>query len=51
MPPPLRPDVNLEYIHRMSRRYMGRDYFRRDRPREVFVITPDWISASSGRRR
>ena len=45
------PDVDLEFIDRMSRRYTGHDYFRRDRPREIFVITPERITASIGRRR
>ena len=43
----IRPDVNLEFIDKMSMRYTGSPYFRRT-PREVFVITPDQIRASTG---
>jgi hypothetical protein len=34
----------------MSLRYTGAAYMRRDAPREVFVITPDHVVASRGRR-
>jgi PPOX class probable F420-dependent enzyme len=44
----IRPDVNLEFIDRMSLRYTGGPYRRRGTEREVFVITPDHISASRG---
>ena len=47
----IRPDEGLEFIDRMSERYVGAPYFRRDAPREVFVITPDNVRASRGRRR
>ena len=43
----IRPDENLEFINRMSQRYTGRPYFRTS-PREIFVITPDFIRASRG---
>ena len=44
----IRPDENLEFINRMSQRYTGGPYFRNS-PREVFVITPDYIRPSRGR--
>ena len=39
------PDHNLEFINRMSRKYLGTDY-QRDSPREVFAIEIDRISNS-----
>ena len=45
----IRPDENLEFINRMSQRYTGGPYVRNS-PREVFVITPDYIRPSRGRR-
>ena len=44
----IRPDTNLEFIDKMSVRYTGQPYFRRNFEREVFVITPDDIQASRG---
>ncbi len=39
------PDHNLEFINRMSHKYVGRDY-QRDSPREVFGIEIDRVSNS-----
>jgi PPOX class probable F420-dependent enzyme len=44
----IRPDTDLEFIDRMSQRYTGAPYRRRDWQREVFVITPDHVTASRG---
>jgi PPOX class probable F420-dependent enzyme len=44
----IRPDVDLEFIDRMARRYVGSTYRRRDAQREVFVITPDHIESGTG---
>jgi PPOX class probable F420-dependent enzyme len=46
----IKPDTGLAFIDEMSRRYTGADYRFRDFEREIFVITPDRISASTGRR-
>jgi PPOX class probable F420-dependent enzyme len=46
----IKPDTNLAYIDKLSRRYTGQDYRFRDFAREIFVITPDRITASTGRR-
>lgn len=45
----IRPDVDLEFIDRMSVRYTGAPYRWRDSAREIFVITPDHIRSSGGR--
>ncbi len=45
----IRPDTDLVFIDRMSHRYTGRDYMMRDMEREIFVIEPERIRASSGR--
>ena len=45
-----RPDEGLAFIDRMSMRYTGQPYRFRERPREVFVIEPDHVISSSGRR-
>lgn len=45
-----RPDDGLAFIDRMSQRYTGQPYRMRDRPREIFVIEPDHVRASSARR-
>jgi PPOX class probable F420-dependent enzyme len=45
----IRPDADLAFIDKMSLRYLGVPYRRRDYPREVFEITPDYIQASPGR--
>jgi PPOX class probable F420-dependent enzyme len=49
----MKPDENLEFIDKMSMRYLGMPYRRRDFEREVFTITPDNIRVghgSAGRR-
>ena len=48
----IRPDDNLAFIDRMSRKYVGSDYQRRT-PREIFSIAIDRVSSSGqwGRRR
>jgi len=45
-----RPDEGLAFIDKMSLRYTGQAYSVRDRQREVFVIQPDHVRASGGRR-
>jgi PPOX class probable F420-dependent enzyme len=45
----IHPDDGLAFIDRMSERYTGGPYRFRDAPREVFVITPDHVTASRGR--
>ena len=44
----MHPDVNLEVIDRLSRRYLGREYEDRVGAREVVVVTPDRIRAALG---
>ena len=44
----IRPDTNLEFIDRMSERYVGGPYGRRGVEREIFVITADHVAAASG---
>jgi PPOX class probable F420-dependent enzyme len=44
----IRPDVDLEFIDRMSMRYTGAPYRRRDSEREIFVIEPDHVTARGG---
>jgi hypothetical protein len=44
------PDEDLAFIDKMSLRYVGAPYFQRDSPREIFLITPDHVRASRGRR-
>jgi PPOX class probable F420-dependent enzyme len=46
----IRPDEDLGFIDKMSLRYVGAPYFRRGSAREIFVITPDHVRASRGRR-
>jgi PPOX class probable F420-dependent enzyme len=46
----IRPDDGLEFIDRMSQRYTGQPYRMREYPREVFVIEPDHVRMSGGRR-
>lgn len=41
----IQPDHNLEFIDRMSRKYLGADYQRRT-PREIFTVTVDRVSPS-----
>lgn len=45
----IRPDTNLAFIDRLSRRYTGRDYGMRDMEREIFVIAPERVRSSEGR--
>jgi PPOX class probable F420-dependent enzyme len=45
----IHPDEGLAFINKMSERYTGRPYSRPG-DREVFVITPDRVRASAGRR-
>jgi len=45
-----RPDEELAFIDKMSMRYSGQPYRFRERPREIFVIEPDSVRASGGRR-
>jgi PPOX class probable F420-dependent enzyme len=45
----IRPDEGLAFIDRMSERYTGQPYRMRERPREVFVIQPEFVRASRGR--
>ena len=45
-----RPDEGLAFIDKMSMRYTGQTYRFRERPREIFVIEPDHVIASGGRR-
>ena len=44
-----RPDAGLELIDRVSHRYVGQPYRRRDVEREVFVIEPENVQARRGR--
>ena len=46
----VRPDEGLAFIDKMSMRYTGQPYRMRDREREIFVIEPDHVRASRGRR-
>lgn len=46
----VRPDEGLAFIDKMSVRYTGQPYRMRDREREIFVIQPDHVRASRGRR-
>ena len=47
----IRPDHDLAFIDKMSLRYVGAPYFRRNAAREIFTIEPDHVTASPGRRR
>ena len=44
-----RPDIDLEWIDRVSDRYVGQPYRRRDVKREVFVIEPENVQVRRGR--
>jgi PPOX class probable F420-dependent enzyme len=44
----MRPDEGLAFIDKMSQRYLGIPYRRRDFEREVFVIQPDHIRVGHG---
>ena len=46
----IRPDEGLAFIDRMSQRYIGQPYRMREYSREVFVIAPEHVRASTGRR-
>ena len=46
----IRPDEDLAFIDKMSLRYTGDPYRFRGSAREIFVITPDHVRASRGRR-
>lgn len=41
----IRPDEDLQFIDRMSQKYLGSDYARRS-PREVFVVSIDRVTTS-----
>lgn len=43
------PDENLASIDRLSQRYVGTPYRRRDLEREIFVIEPDAVNGRRGR--
>jgi len=45
-----RPDEGLDFIDKMALRYTGAPYRFRQAPREVFVIEPEHVVASTGRR-
>jgi PPOX class probable F420-dependent enzyme len=45
----IRPDDDLAHIDALSRRYVGREYRWRGRPREIFEVTVDHVAASEGR--
>jgi PPOX class probable F420-dependent enzyme len=45
----MRPDIGLELIDRVSHRYVGLPYRRRDADREVFVIEPENVQSRRGR--
>ena len=46
----VRPDEGLAFIDRMSERYTGAPYRMRQYQRDVFVIEPEHVRASGGRR-
>lgn len=45
----MRPDDGLEMIDRVSERYLGAPYRRRDLEREIFVIEIDDVQSRRGR--
>jgi hypothetical protein len=45
----IRPDVDLAMIDRLSQRYVGEPYRRRDLAREIFVIEADVVQVRYGR--
>ena len=45
----IRPDTNLAFIDKLSRRYTGRDYAMRTMEREIFVIEVDRVRSATGR--
>ena len=44
-----RPDEGLEHIDRVSQRYVGAPYRRRNLEREIFLIEPDNVQVRRGR--
>lgn len=46
----IRPDEGLAFIDKMSQRYTGGPYRFRSSDREIFVISPDHVTVSRGRR-
>ena len=44
-----RRDIDLEWIDRVSNRYVGQPYRRRNVEREVFVIEPENVQVRRGR--
>lgn len=45
----IRPDTDLAFIDKLSRRYTGRDYTMRTMEREIFAIAPDRVRSATGR--
>ena len=45
----IRPDIDLAMIDRLSQRYVGAPYRRRDLAREIFVIKADVVQIRYGR--
>jgi PPOX class probable F420-dependent enzyme len=45
----IRPDTDLAFIDKMSRRYTGRDYVMRTMEREIFVIEVLRVRSATGR--
>lgn len=45
----VRPDTDLAFIDKLSRRYTGRDYMMRTMEREIFAIEPERIRSATGR--
>jgi PPOX class probable F420-dependent enzyme len=45
----IRPDTELAFIDKLSRRYTGRDYMMRTMEREIFVIEPERVRSATGR--
>lgn len=45
----IRPDTDLAFIDKLSRRYTGRDYIMRTMEREIFVIEPLRVRSATGR--
>jgi len=45
----IRPDTDLAFIDKLSRRYTGRDYMMRTMDREIFVIEPERVRSATGR--
>jgi len=45
----IKPDTDLGFIDKLSRRYTGRDYVMRTMEREIFVIEPERVRSATGR--